>query len=128
MVRDRTDGGRRLAELVADRLADAPYSLDAIDTVVMGLPRGGIPVAALVAEGLGVPLGVLVIRRVGVPWQTELARGAVGGKGAVVLNDAVVPHTGLGPAGGAGVFRGEPRAASEGRGRGAGVLAQSGAE
>jgi len=86
-----------LAELVADRLADAPYSLDAIDTVVMGLPRGGIPVAALVAEGLGVPLGVLVVRKVGVPWQPELALGAVGENGAVVLNDAVVSATGLGP-------------------------------
>lgn len=97
MFRDRTDAGRRLAELVADRLADAPYSLDAIDTVVMGLPRGGIPVAALVAEGLGVPLGVLVVRKVGVPWQPELALGAVGENGAVVLNDAVVSATGLGP-------------------------------
>lgn len=97
MFRDRTDAGRRLAELVADRLADAPYSLDASDTVVMGLPRGGIPVAALVAEGLGVPLGLLVVRKVGVPWQPELALGAVGENGAVVLNDAVVSETGLGP-------------------------------
>jgi putative phosphoribosyl transferase len=97
VFRDRTDAGRRLAELVADRLADAPYSLDAIDTVVMGLPRGGIPVAALVAEGLGVPLGALVVRKVGVPWQPELALGAVGENGAVVLNDAVVSASGLGP-------------------------------
>lgn len=97
MFHDRSDAGRRLAELVADRLADAPYSLDASDTVVMGLPRGGIPVAALVAEGLGVPLGVLVIRKVGVPWQPELALGAVGESGAVVLNDAVVTESGLGP-------------------------------
>lgn len=97
MFRDRTDAGRRLAELVADRLGDPSYPLGAVNTVVMGLPRGGVPVAALVAKALGAPLDVLVVRKIGVPWQPELAMGAVGENGAVVLNDGVVSATGVGP-------------------------------
>lgn len=85
-----------MAELVADRLGDSSYPLGAVSTVVMGLPRGGVPVAALVAEGLGVPLDVLVVRKIGVPWQPELALGAVGENGAVVLNDGVVSASGIG--------------------------------
>jgi putative phosphoribosyl transferase len=50
----------------------------------------------MVAEGLGVPLDVLVVRKIGVPWQPELALGAVGENGAVVLNDAVVSASGVG--------------------------------
>lgn len=86
-----------MAELVANRLGDSPYPLDAVNTVVMGLPRGGVPVAALVAKALGAPLDVLVVRKIGVPWQPELAMGAVGENGAVVLNDGVVSATGVGP-------------------------------
>jgi predicted phosphoribosyltransferase len=97
VFRDRTDAGRRLAELVADRLADRPYPLAYVNAVVMGLPRGGIPVAAMVARGLGVPLDVLVVRKIGVPWQPELAMGAVGENGAVVLNEGVVSASGVGP-------------------------------
>jgi predicted phosphoribosyltransferase len=97
VFRDRTDAGRRLAELVADRLGDPSYPLGAVNTVVMGLPRGGVPVAALVAKALGAPLDVLVVRKIGVPWQPELAMGAVGENGAVVLNDGVVSATGVGP-------------------------------
>ena len=96
MFRDRTEAGRRLAELVADRLGKSPYPVSAANTVVMGLPRGGVPVAALVAKGLGVPLDVLVVRKIGVPWQPELALGAVGEQGAVVLNAGVVSSSGVG--------------------------------
>ncbi|HYO18028.1 MAG TPA: phosphoribosyltransferase family protein, partial [Dermatophilaceae bacterium] len=66
--------------------------------IVLGLPRGGVPIAALVADALGVPLDVLVVRKIGVPWQPELAMGAVGERGAVVLNDDVVAASGVGPA------------------------------
>lgn len=97
MFRDRTDAGRQLAELVADRLGSSSYPLDAARTVVMGLPRGGVPIAALVAKALGAPLDVLVVRKIGVPWQPELAIGAVGENGAVVLNDGVVSASGLSP-------------------------------
>lgn len=96
MFRNRTDAGRRLAVLVGNRLAELAYAPVGAKPVVMGLPRGGIPVAAQVAESLGAPLDVLVVRKVGVPWQPELALGAVGENGAVVLNAGVVASTGLG--------------------------------
>jgi putative phosphoribosyl transferase len=65
--------------------------------VVLGLPRGGVPVAALVADALGARLDVLVVRKIGVPWQPELALGAVGEGGAVVLNDGVLSASGVDP-------------------------------
>jgi len=97
MFRDRIDAGHLLAEKVAIRLADplAPSGVDG--SLVLGLPRGGVPVAALVAEALGVPLDVLVVCKIGAPWQPELAMGAVGEHGAVVLNDDVVSASGVGP-------------------------------
>jgi putative phosphoribosyl transferase len=97
MFRDRTDAGRQLAEMVASRLVQ-PSGPPGVDGgLVLGLPRGGVPVAALVADTLGVPLDVLVVRKIGVPWQPELALGAVGERGAVVLNDDVVSACGVGP-------------------------------
>jgi putative phosphoribosyl transferase len=97
VFRDRTDAGRQLAELVASRLGSSSYPMDTARTVVMGLPRGGVPVAALVAKALDAPLDVLVVRKIGVPWQPELAMGAVGENGAVVLNDGVVSSSGVSP-------------------------------
>ena len=85
--RDRADAGRQLA---ARLQADPPA-----DPVVLGLPRGGVPVAAEVARALGAPLDVLVVRKVGVPWYEELAMGAVGEEGAVVRNAEVVRGAGL---------------------------------
>ena len=84
---DRADAGRRLAALL---VADPPP-----DPVVLGLPRGGVPVAAEVARALGAPLDVLVVRKVGVPWQPELAMGAVGEEGAAVRNPDVVRAAGV---------------------------------
>jgi putative phosphoribosyl transferase len=87
--RDRYEAGRRLGEqLVGNGLAGA-------DTVVLGLPRGGVPVAALVAEALGAPLDVVVVRKLGVPFQPELALGAVGEGGALVLDRDVVRMAGV---------------------------------
>jgi len=89
VFRDRTEAGRRLA----DRLSawrDA-------EVVVLGLPRGGVPVAAEVARALHAPLDVLVVRKVGVPWQPELALGAVGEGRAAVLNESVVAACDLPP-------------------------------
>ncbi|HLI14682.1 MAG TPA: phosphoribosyltransferase family protein [Acidimicrobiales bacterium] len=79
--RDRRDAGRRLAEALR-RFAGA-------DIVVLGLPRGGVPVAFEVAQALAAPLDVLVVRKLGVPFQPELAMGAIG-EGVRVLNDAVL--------------------------------------
>jgi predicted phosphoribosyltransferase len=59
------------------------------DVVVLGLVRGGVPVAARVARALGVPLDVLVVRKLGVPWSPEVAFGALGAGGVRVLNPDV---------------------------------------
>jgi putative phosphoribosyl transferase len=96
MFRDRTDAGQRLAQLVTDRLAHSSRPQVAA-CLVLGLPRGGVPVAAPVAQALGVPLDVLVVRKIGMPWQPELALGAVGEREAVVLNDDVVSAGGVEP-------------------------------
>ncbi len=81
--RDRTDAGRRLGALLSgyDR---AP------DTVVLGLPRGGVPVAAAVASFLGLPLDVLIVRKLGVPGYPEVAFGAIASGGIEVLNANVI--------------------------------------
>lgn len=60
--------------------------------IVLGLPRGGVPVAAEVAAALDAPLDVIVVRKLGVPGHSELAMGAVGENGVVVLNDDVVEY------------------------------------
>jgi putative phosphoribosyl transferase len=75
--RDRIDAGRRLAELIP------PLQ----DPIVLGLPRGGVPVAAEVARRLEAPLDVLIVRKVGVPGQPEVAMGAIGEAGARVVDD-----------------------------------------
>ena len=77
------EAGRQLAEVLGD-LAGKP------DVVVLGLPRGGVPVAHEVAEALGVPLDVFVVRKLGAPSQPELALGAIASGGTVVLNDDIV--------------------------------------
>ncbi|MDT4918850.1 MAG: putative phosphoribosyl transferase [Pseudonocardiales bacterium] len=78
---DRADAGRRLAERLRTELAPG--------TVVLGLPRGGVPVAYEVARVLGLALDVVVVRKLGLPAQPELAMGAVG-EGVRVLNEAVL--------------------------------------
>ena len=79
---DRADAGRRLAaELGVLRGSGA---------VVLGLPRGGVPVASEVAAELGAPLDVIVVRKLGLPAQPELAMGAIGEGGVRILNEAVV--------------------------------------
>jgi predicted phosphoribosyltransferase len=78
---DRTAAGRELAE----RLAASLSSED--DLLVLGLPRGGVPVAAEVAAALGAPLDVFVVRKLGLPGQEELAMGAVASGGLRVLNE-----------------------------------------
>ena len=90
--RDRDDAGRRLGEaLVAfDRRpgGDTPHLARPI--AVLGLPRGGVPVAAAVADALGAPLDVSVVRKIGVPGQPELAMGAIGEGGVVVRNEEII--------------------------------------
>ena len=82
LFRDRTDAGRRLAALVTD--------LRGADPVVLGLPRGGVPVAVEVARALHAPLDVVVAHKLGAPLQPELAMGAVGEDGVLVVDDRTV--------------------------------------
>ncbi|MFI6444029.1 phosphoribosyltransferase family protein [Kitasatospora sp. NPDC050543] len=86
---DRTDAGRRLAARLEH--------LHGADPVVVALPRGGVPVAAEVAQALDAPLDICVIRKLGVPYQPELGMGAIGEDGARVINDQVVRLAGVRP-------------------------------
>jgi putative phosphoribosyl transferase len=83
MFRDRADAGR----LLAMRLKE--YS-NQPDLLVLGLPRGGVPVAFEVARALKAPLDTFLVRKLGVPGHEELAMGAIASGGARVLNDMVV--------------------------------------
>ncbi|MEU9607101.1 phosphoribosyltransferase family protein [Streptomyces sp. NPDC048057] len=65
------------------------------DVVVLGLPRGGVPVAARVARALDAPLDVCLVRKLGVPFQPELGMGAIGEEGVRVVNDRVVRMSGV---------------------------------
>jgi len=89
MFADRIDAGRQLARHLAH--------LRGTDVVVVGLPRGGVPVAAEVSEALGAPLDVIVVRKLGVPFQRELAMGAIGEGGIRVVNRDVVDLAGVSP-------------------------------
>ncbi|MCR8575750.1 phosphoribosyltransferase [Streptomyces sp. Isolate_219] len=79
---DRADAGHRLAE--------ALRHLEGEDPVVLGLPRGGVPVAFQVARALHAPLDVIVVRKLGVPYQRELGFGAIGEGGVRVISDDIV--------------------------------------
>ncbi|MEU8586323.1 phosphoribosyltransferase family protein [Streptomyces sp. NPDC048664] len=92
---DRLEAGRRLGEHLA-RLGHLPHGAE--DVVVLGLPRGGVPVAAEVARRLGAPLDVCLVRKLGVPYQPELGMGALGEGGVRVINDAVLRDAQVTPA------------------------------
>ena len=79
---DRTDAGRHLAQRLRH--------LRGTDVAVLGLPRGGVPVAFEVAEELHAPLDVIVVRKLGVPFQPEYGFGAIGEGGARIIDDGVV--------------------------------------
>jgi putative phosphoribosyl transferase len=82
VFRDRREAGRRLAQALRHLEAESP--------VVLGLPRGGVPVASEVAQVLRAPLDVLLVRKLGLPSHPELAMGAVGEDGIRVLNPQVL--------------------------------------
>ncbi len=93
--RNRADAGRYVAEAL-QRVSISEDRGDREGIVVLGLPRGGVPVAAEVARALGSPLDVIVVRKLGVPFQPELAMGAIGEDGVRVVNDEIVLSAGLG--------------------------------
>jgi len=87
---DRIDAGRQLAGRLS-RYGGRD------DVLVLGLPRGGVPVAAEVASGLRAPLDVLIVRKLGVPGWEELAMGAIASGGVRVINEFVVRAEGIPP-------------------------------
>lgn len=87
LFQNRIEAGRLLSEKLGH--------LSGEDVVVLGLPRGGVPVAAEVAEAIDAPLDVIVVRKLGVPYHPELAMGAVGEGGVRVVNEDVVRATGV---------------------------------
>jgi putative phosphoribosyl transferase len=89
--RNRHDAGRQLAAEVAARLPDRTNLL------ILGLPRGGVPVASEVARRAGAPLDVFIVRKLGVPGHEELAMGAIASGGVRVMNDEVLRIIPVGP-------------------------------
>lgn len=89
MFSDRADAGRLLAERLRH--------LSTEDVLVLGLPRGGVPVAVEVARALKAPLDVVVVRKLGMPGRPEVAMGAVGEGGVVVVDDEVMTYGRVGP-------------------------------
>lgn len=83
---DRADAGRRLGQQLAARS-------DLIEPVVVGLPRGGVPVAAEVAQILAAPLDVILVRKLGAPGQPELALGAIGEGDIVIVDREIVARS-----------------------------------
>lgn len=82
IFRDREEAGRLLGASLAGYAGEG--------TLVMGLPRGGVPVASEVARMLDAPLDVFVVRKLGVPFQPELAMGAIASGGVLVRNEPVL--------------------------------------
>lgn len=88
MFRDRADAGRQLARKLT---AYANRS----DVLVLGIPRGGVPVAFEVAQALHAPLDILLVRKLGTPGQKELAMGAIASGGIQILNQELVADLGI---------------------------------
>ncbi len=87
MFQDRRHAGQVLAEQIAE--------LDLKDSIVLGLPRGGVAVAYEVAIKLDLPLDIFIVRKLGVPGQEELAVGAIASGGTFVTNTAIVQELGI---------------------------------
>ncbi len=85
--RDRVEAGRLLA--------DALEHLAGPDVVVLGLPRGGVPVAFEVARRISAPLDIILVRKLGVPFQPELGMGAIGEDGVCIVNRNVLRMAGV---------------------------------
>jgi len=89
MFRNRDEAGRLLAQALAEYAAKP-------NLVVLGLPRGGVPMARIVANFLGAPMDVFLVRKLGVPWQPELGFGAIA-ETVRVLDDELIRECGLTP-------------------------------
>ena len=87
--RDRRDAGRRLAAALEHLREEQP--------VVIGLPRGGVPVAYEIALELGAPLDVMVVRKLGAPMQPEFGVGAIAEEGVALVDRATLARLGVTP-------------------------------
>lgn len=87
-LKDRKAAGQALAEALQKY---KEYK----DVIVLGLPRGGVPVAAEIAESLGAELDLMLVRKLGTPGQRELAMGAIASVGSRVMNESVVRSLGI---------------------------------
>jgi len=87
VFQDRTDAGRRLAQLLS--------SLQGSDAIVFAIPSGGVPVAMQIQKAHGFPFDLLVVRKVQIPWSTEAGFGAVNLDGEVILNEELVDSLGM---------------------------------
>src|SRR5687768_15696945 len=85
---NRRDAGEQLARALSG-LANRS------DVIVLGLPRGGVPVAHEVAEALRAPLDVFVVRKLGMPWHEELAIGAIASGGVRILDREAMRYGGV---------------------------------
>lgn len=90
IFRDRVHAGKKLAEYVMNRVRER-------DVLVLGLPRGGVPVAFEVARALHTELDVFIVRKLGLPGQEELAIGAIASGGVRVLNESLLVELQLSP-------------------------------
>ncbi len=88
LFEDRRDAGRALAKKLS------AYANDP-DSIVLALPRGGVPVAYEVAKALNLPLDIFIVRKLGVPGHEEMAMGAIASGGTRVLNREVVSQIGI---------------------------------
>ncbi|HEX7000197.1 MAG TPA: phosphoribosyltransferase family protein [Trueperaceae bacterium] len=88
LFRDRLEAGQELAAALKG-YAGLP------DLIVLGLPRGGVPVARVVADALAAPLDVLVVRKLGVPGHEELAMGAIASGGGMFVNHDIIDRLGV---------------------------------
>jgi putative phosphoribosyl transferase len=87
ILRDRVEAGRLLADELRSQYGDHPHGL------VLALPRGGVPVAFPISQGLGLPLDIFLVRKLGVPGHEELAMGAIASGGVQVTNPEIIQLT-----------------------------------
>lgn len=95
LFQDRRDAGRILARAIQDATQETDLARDWQDAIVLGLPRGGVPVAYEVAHALDLPLDILIVRKLGVEGAEELAMGAVASDGTMAINAAVLNEFGI---------------------------------
>lgn len=92
---DRAEAGRRLAAALTAQGATGPDDAGYDALIVLALPRGGVPVAAPIADELGCELDVVVARKIGLPWQPEFGVGAIAEDGPAIFNERALDEAGL---------------------------------